>query len=51
MRELFGAYEAEARMLLKRQLPLPAYSYILKTSHAFHSSMMEPALPEFRQRG
>jgi glycyl-tRNA synthetase len=36
MQQLFEIYEAEARMLLERQLPLPAYSYVLKTSHVFN---------------
>lgn len=35
-RRLFELYEAEARMLLERKLPLPAYSYVLKTSHMFN---------------
>jgi glycyl-tRNA synthetase len=33
---LFELYEAEARMLLDKRLPIPAYSYVLKTSHAFN---------------
>lgn len=34
--ELFNLYEQEARMLLAAGLALPAYSYILKTSHTFN---------------
>lgn len=34
--QLFNAYEAEAQMLLDKGLPLPAYSYILKTSNTFN---------------
>jgi glycyl-tRNA synthetase len=34
--QLFDLYEAEAKMLLDKRLPLPAYSYILKTSHTFN---------------
>lgn len=33
---LFTAYEAEARMLLERGLPLAAYTFVLKTSHVFN---------------
>ncbi len=34
--QLFDIYEAEAQMLLDKRLPLPAYAYILKTSHTFN---------------
>ena len=34
--KLFELYEAEARMLLDKGLPIPAYSYVLKTSHTFN---------------
>ncbi len=34
--QLFNIYEAEAKMLLEKALPLPAYSYILKTSNTFN---------------
>ncbi|MDE2299325.1 MAG: glycine--tRNA ligase subunit alpha, partial [Burkholderiales bacterium] len=34
--ELFGVYEAECKRLLERKLPLPAYDYCLKCSHAFN---------------
>jgi len=35
--ELFGMYEAETKRLLARGLPLPAYDYCLKCSHAFNN--------------
>ncbi|GAA2100799.1 glycine--tRNA ligase [Actinomadura alba] len=35
-RELFEAYEAEARRLIAARLPVPAHSYVLKCSHAFN---------------
>lgn len=34
--QLFNIYEAEAKMLLEKGFPIPAYSYILKTSHTFN---------------
>jgi glycyl-tRNA synthetase alpha chain len=34
--ELFEKYEAEARAALAASLPLPAYDYVLKCSHAFN---------------
>ena len=34
--QLFDLHEAEARALLDRRLPLPAYDHVLKTSHAFN---------------
>jgi len=33
---LFNIYEKEARRLIKVELPLPAYDYILKCSHTFN---------------
>lgn len=33
---LFDDYENEARSLIEKRLPIPAYSYILKASHAFN---------------
>ena len=33
---LFDAYEKECKRLLERELPLPAYDYALKCSHAFN---------------
>jgi len=33
---LFNIYEKEARRLIKIELPLPAYDYILKCSHTFN---------------
>src|SRR5262249_41945297 len=33
---LFALYEAEAQRLLSRGLALPAYGYVLKTSHVFN---------------
>jgi len=33
---LFGEYEAECKRLVERRLPLPAYDYCLKCSHAFN---------------
>ena len=33
---LFASYEAESDRLLKLELPLPAYDYCLKCSHAFN---------------
>ena len=35
-RALFELYEREARSLLARRLPLPAYTYVLKCSHTFN---------------
>jgi hypothetical protein len=35
-RQLFTTYEANARRLVERKLPLPAHSYVLKCSHAFN---------------
>ena len=32
----FGEHEAECRLLLERQLPLPAYDQVLKASHTFN---------------
>jgi len=32
----FGEYEAEARRLIERRLPLPAYDLVLKCSHTFN---------------
>jgi len=34
--ELFDRYEAESTRLLKENLALPAYDYVLKCSHAFN---------------
>ncbi|WP_373048089.1 glycine--tRNA ligase subunit alpha [Vulgatibacter sp.] len=34
---LFDTYEAECKRLLEMQLPLPAYDYALKCSHAFNN--------------
>jgi len=34
--KLFAQYEAECDQLLKKDLPLPAYDYCLKCSHAFN---------------
>lgn len=34
--QLFNIYEAEALALLEKGLPIPAYSYALKTSHTFN---------------
>jgi glycyl-tRNA synthetase alpha chain len=33
---LFDRYEAECQRLIERELPLPAYDYALKCSHAFN---------------
>jgi glycyl-tRNA synthetase alpha chain len=33
---LFAQYEKECRQLIERRLPLPAYDYCLKCSHAFN---------------
>lgn len=33
---LFGLYEKEAYAMLKQNLPLPAYDYVLKCSHTFN---------------
>lgn len=35
-RALFEAYAHEARRMLDARLPIPAYSYVLKCSHAFN---------------
>jgi len=32
----FDEYEAEAEELLEKELPLPAYDQVLKSSHAFN---------------
>jgi glycyl-tRNA synthetase alpha subunit len=32
----FGEYEEEARHLVERELPLPAYDIVLKANHAFN---------------
>ena len=34
--DLFDKYEAECKRLVKADLPLPAYDYVLKASHAFN---------------
>jgi glycyl-tRNA synthetase alpha chain len=34
---LFDTYEAECKRLLQLNLPLPAYDYCLKCSHAFNN--------------
>ncbi len=34
--DLFERYEAEAKRLIGLRLPVPAYSYVLKCSHAFN---------------
>ncbi len=34
--KLFDMYEAEAKLLIDKSLPLPAYDYCLKCSHAFN---------------
>jgi len=34
--KLFDLYEAECKRLIERELPLPAYDYALKCSHAFN---------------
>jgi glycyl-tRNA synthetase alpha chain len=34
---LFDTYEAECKRLLAAKLPLPAYDYCLKCSHAFNN--------------
>lgn len=36
VKKLFDLYEAEAIALLEKKLPIPAYQYVLKTSHAFN---------------
>ncbi len=33
---LFDEYEAEAKQLLEKRLPVPAYGYLLKASHTFN---------------
>ena len=33
---LFGSYEKECHRLLEKDLPLPAYDYVLKCSHTFN---------------
>jgi glycyl-tRNA synthetase len=35
-RHLFDLSEAEARELLQKRLPIPAYHYVLRTSHTFN---------------
>jgi glycyl-tRNA synthetase alpha chain len=34
--EMFEQYENEARAVLEKSLPLPAYDYVLKCSHTFN---------------
>ena len=34
--ETFNRYESECLRLLERKLPLPAYDYCMKCSHAFN---------------
>ncbi len=34
--QLFNLYEGEALAMPERRLPIPAYNYVLKTSHAFN---------------
>ncbi|MBA8795238.1 glycyl-tRNA synthetase [Friedmanniella endophytica] len=34
--QLFSAYAAEAQRMLDLELPVPAYTYVLKASHAFN---------------
>lgn len=36
VKAFFDKYEAEANMLIEQGLPIPAYSYALKTSHTFN---------------
>ncbi len=36
LKELFNMYEKECRNLIEKKLPLPAYEYCLKSSHAFN---------------
>ncbi len=36
MQQLFALYEAEAQDLLRQELAIPAYFYVLKTSHIFN---------------
>lgn len=35
-RRWFDEYEAEARQLLEKRLPIPAYNFLLKASHTFN---------------
>ncbi|MGJ9411925.1 glycine--tRNA ligase [Aeromicrobium sp. CF4.19] len=35
-RQLFDSYAAEAQRMIEEKLPVPAYSYVLKCSHAFN---------------
>lgn len=35
-RALFDAYESEASDMIERRLPVPAYNYVLRASHAFN---------------
>lgn len=34
--QLFQLYEAESSAMIKKRLPIPAYNYLLKTSHTFN---------------
>lgn len=34
--ELFDRYVAEAKRMIEQRLPVPAYNYVLKSSHAFN---------------
>ncbi len=36
LRQMFNMYEQECRSLIEKKLPLPAYQYCLKSSHAFN---------------
>ncbi|KAA8494749.1 Glycine--tRNA ligase, chloroplastic/mitochondrial 2 [Porphyridium purpureum] len=35
-RSLFDAYAGEAKKMIEARLPIPAYNYVLKTSHTFN---------------
>ena len=35
-RARFALYQAEARRMLERRLPIPAYDHLLKLSHTFN---------------
>ena len=48
---LFDTYEAECKRLLERKLPLPAYDYALKCSHAFNNLDARGAISVTERQG
>jgi glycyl-tRNA synthetase alpha chain len=48
---LFDTYEAECKRLLEKKLPLPAYDYALKCSHAFNNLDARGAISVTERQG